>query len=623
MEKLFVILLAVTTLQPFSISATSACADIDLVLNQEKTKPPACRCYAQHQPFLKVSTAIQTDQLNSWIGCTELTMPGIVHALTSFNKTIETNIWIWNSFLTIIPPNMFDQIRPRVLSIENSSLSIIKAGALTSVSPFVHTLILKNNIIKSIDKNVFDNLNSLKHFDVSGNKLSTLSRTMKDSFPAVEEFILNDNHISMIEDGFFDNLGRLKKLNLANNRLQALGKDTFKGLVNLEYLNLKGNLLKTINSSTFGYLKKLETLHLDGNALISIDLSDLRSLKKLFINSNHIESFKDIKLSKLTNLVYLNVDDNDITAIDNLDLVTLKESPKLRYISFAQNNISTVSPKAFEHVKELKVLSFTGNNIVSIGGYESFLKPLKSLETLLLSKNLIESVDKSDFDGLRGLKNLALDFNNISDIMENTFDGINLEKMFINRNDLNKLPDGIFDHLEKTLKVVDLSDNPWSTLCKDSKLSLWIGRIGKANVPSGDITNLMSKCIEEENVENEKTSLIITVIASILAFLCLVILVAIGFLYYDNQKHPLPMNTQLKHLPSDLIKLVNEFKRKRGIAIHEAELKAAELKAKKPIIRPLSTIYETDNLLVDPAESIPLEEVASTNDAPGTFNNVV
>lgn len=126
------------------------------------------------------------------------------------------------------------QVRPKVLTIENSGVSVFRKGAFSNIGRRLKSLHLKNNILKTIEKDTFAELSALQTLDLSGNKISILNKGVFDHMPDLESLMLADNQISQIEDGVFQTLGNLKTLNLANNKLTNITKDTFKGLHNLE-----------------------------------------------------------------------------------------------------------------------------------------------------------------------------------------------------------------------------------------------------------------------------------------------------------------------------------------------------------------------------------------------------
>lgn len=66
------------------------------------------------------------------------------------------------------------QVRPRVLSIERSGLSLFRPGAFSNIGRRLKVLQLRNNIIKRIEPVMFKDLDRLKALDLGGNKISAV-----------------------------------------------------------------------------------------------------------------------------------------------------------------------------------------------------------------------------------------------------------------------------------------------------------------------------------------------------------------------------------------------------------------------------------------------------------------
>ncbi|VDO48152.1 unnamed protein product [Onchocerca flexuosa] len=149
-------------------------------------------------------------------------MPQVFSALNALNETMISKLWIWDSLINIIPADMFAQVRPRILSIERSGLSLFRPGAFSKIGRRLQVLQLRNNIIKRIEPVMFKDLDRLKVLDLGGNKISSIVAGELDRLKDLETLILSGNQISSIEDGAFASLSNLKTLNLANNKLMNI-----------------------------------------------------------------------------------------------------------------------------------------------------------------------------------------------------------------------------------------------------------------------------------------------------------------------------------------------------------------------------------------------------------------
>lgn len=79
-------------------------------------------------------------------------------------------------------------------------------------------------------------------------------------------------------------------------------------------------------------------------------------------------------------------------------------------------------------------------------------------------------------------------------------------------------------------------DNSWQCICGEEWLADWVTSLGERNVADGSMGCLTSRACATNRSDQERRSILITVIASILAVVSLFILVAIAFVYVDNGK---------------------------------------------------------------------------------------
>lgn len=108
----------------------------------------------------------------------------------------------------------------------------------------LQSLIMNNNVIKTIQEQAFVPLTNLVKLDLSLNRLETLSA------------------------GWFENLCSLQHLNLLGNQYNMLGQgNLFQPLKRLKRLHFGGLYLKTIRKSDFSGLTALEEVICDGQNL--------------------------------------------------------------------------------------------------------------------------------------------------------------------------------------------------------------------------------------------------------------------------------------------------------------------------------------------------------------------
>ncbi|KAJ1360666.1 hypothetical protein KIN20_019693 [Parelaphostrongylus tenuis] len=523
------------------------------VADKNETEP--CKCF--NKGFDATVNGIT-------IGCYGQTLPQVSKALHLVRESFPEKVHIWNSYITIIPSDMFDQVKPRYLSIERSSLTLLRENALGSIGPRLHGLSLRNNNLKAIDRSMLQGLTSLLELDCSGNKISSLKRGVFDFTSELRELSINDNDITTIEDGTFSKLSSLKRLSLSGNQIRVITKHMFNGLDSLEVLNLQNNQITSIDWSAFVKLKQLRILDLGTNHVTNVELRGLENLQKLFLNNNSLNSLSSVSLRDLPSLIFLSLDRNSISEIVDGELSGLARSTRLESLTIAANNISQISQRAFSSVQHLSVLAIQNNQLTTLTkDGQSYLSPLRRLSTLLISGNQLRSIGEQDLP--RSLTVLAADHNLLEIIDENAFKGMNLRKLFINNNKLPFLHPHTFDSISfETLEAIDITSNAWQCVCGKEWLGDWLEKAGDSDVGDGVLGCLVTaarRCAVDPQVgSNETRSVWVTVTASTLAVISLLILIAIAFLYITDGKHRVVLTRPLiRRTDSDLRKLIPDL----------------------------------------------------------------
>lgn len=167
--------------------------------------------------------------------------------------------------------------------------------------PLLSDLDLSNNNLDSFPVGFFASSPSLSVVRLNGNRLSNMSRVLRDLSSlmfTMTELELSSNSIVTLDDGInaftnlisliltnnslqtrlskmtFRNLTQLQKLYMGNNRLGELlnANDTFEYNVNLNILDLSGNQFSVV--PTLGYLKMLIWLDFDNQGGKLTELRD-------------------------------------------------------------------------------------------------------------------------------------------------------------------------------------------------------------------------------------------------------------------------------------------------------------------------------------------------------------
>ncbi|KAF2884829.1 hypothetical protein ILUMI_21362 [Ignelater luminosus] len=159
----------------------------------------------------------------------------------------------------------------------------------------------------------------LKFANVSHNKIATICTlgitTIEDL--CLEEFDLSYNLLRRIDKHVFQNLTHLQRLHLNNNFIKELVPGCFANLKNMTFLSLSFNELEYLEFDYFTGLEKLITLNLNHNNLYKQPeseqflFSSLRNLRYLYIDSN----------------LYNAIDaERFVKGLPNLKMITLKNN---------------------------------------------------------------------------------------------------------------------------------------------------------------------------------------------------------------------------------------------------------------------------------------------------------
>ncbi|CAJ0578903.1 unnamed protein product, partial [Mesorhabditis spiculigera] len=533
--------------------SSDPCASIDssfrLTADPNDSHTSPCKCLIDPVP------ADPNDRL--WIGCTGRSLSTVFSALGALNETRVNRVHIWDSQLNILPTEMFEKVRPKILIIENSMTSVIRQNTFSQIGNRLIELRLRNNALKkNIGPALFKGLERLQALDLSGNKLMSIKAGDFEALGDLRELHLNDNIIKEIEDGSFSALSSLRTLSLQGNQLSTITRDTFKGLDNLEYLYLNHNQIANIDWAAFHHLKNLKHLYLGRNHITTVDIRGLESLEKLILNNNSIQSLKKVSLKDLPSLAVLSLDRNSIAEIDDVDLFGLAPSTRLESLSLASNNVSRITARAFQHIPSLKTLALQNNQLLSLStGTTPVLKPLRRLSVLLLSGNMLTALREAELPA--GLTVLSVARNQISHVDVHAFNEMRLQRLFLNDNRITFLPKGTFDSLDMdVLQAVDLTENQWQCVCGEEWLGGWLDKAGERDIGEGALGCLAASC--GDNKKDIDRAAWVTISASILAILSILILIAIAFLYIENGQHKGIVSRPFRRVDSDMLKLINE-----------------------------------------------------------------
>lgn len=355
------------------------------------------------------------------------------------------------------------------LELEQNKLTIIPKDIFNDISR-LRILLLTSNQIYSIENFAFNNLTLLTELNLANNRIKQIKTNDFKGLLRIVEFNIQNNELQSVESRAFENF-KIKKLDLSYHSIEKLEKDQFAGMVSLEEIALGNNKLVSIRKEDFNDLKNLQTIEINYNLINSIDRNSFQNFKNLIhlnLRYNFLPSINDSLYVDLPKLFFIDLSNNLIKKVPSN---SFKNLPELYQISLDSNEIKEIEQNAFLNLKSLRALILTNNRLVTIKSY--YFKELKMLEYLYLYNNKIVSIDSfenfnpgfvlnisknfitENMDKLNAIT-ISLEKNRIQNLQK--FLKPNLKKLILSENLLETLDDYLFEKT-KNLMYLDLKMN--------------------------------------------------------------------------------------------------------------------------------------------------------------------
>lgn len=323
-----------------------------------------------------------------------------------------------------------DQLEGLIL--KKANIVEIEENAFANVTK-IKRLDLDDNMLSTLPEGVFSPLIELMNLQLAGNLFESLPEKLFENNTKLQNIYLYNNKLKEIPSGLFNGLEELKVLDLSNNRLNIITAGILLGAINLIHLNIKGNNIMKIESGVFN-----NTVN-----LIDLDLSD---------NPNITALPEDL----LTNITKLTEFKANSCKLKFIPKGFFNNAKKLQTIKFYNNRISFLDEDVFSENEELKELDLKFNNLTELPT-RLFAKS-KKLQKLHLGQNGISTIPDGFFDNTLALVSLKLMENRLKVLHGSWFKRLELEELYVNRNDMNEII-GSQPFGSKKLKRLDLSYN--------------------------------------------------------------------------------------------------------------------------------------------------------------------
>ena len=393
-----------------------------------------------------------------------------------------------NNELVALPPRFFQPVLSSLedLYLQNNSISVLPPGLFHGLRRLAE-LDLSHNEITShwVGPETFSDLTSLRHLDLSYNKMSRIDAGTFKSLTSLNVLQLHHNEIESIAEDAFASLFDLQTLVLSHNHLTRLDSLPFSGLKSLMSLAIDNNRLESLHDNLFGNVTSLFELNLAGNKLRIVpgSIEKLNNLRSLDLSYNLITDITNTSYQGIEQLYGLNLESN---RIGNLTKGIFSDLPSLRILNLAKNNIASIAQATFDDVPDLHALRLDSNKISDVNGLFANLRYLlmlnisvnriswfdyalipMGLQWLDIHGNQIEAIGNYfEMETQLKLKSLDVSGNRIQEIEASSFpDGI--EIIYIYNNSLRKIAPFTFMG-KQNLTRVDLTGNKLQTVDMNS-----------------------------------------------------------------------------------------------------------------------------------------------------------
>ncbi|KAK3090885.1 hypothetical protein FSP39_015467 [Pinctada imbricata] len=397
-----------------------------------------------------------------------------------------------NNRIKEIPRHIFSiASRLERLDISNNEIEVIHQNSFRGPTN-LRWLYMKNNKLKDINK-ILLHLPSLIHLDLSENEIAT---ALYDGvFPTSLEFLsLAHNNISTIALYTFYKLNSIRTVDLRFNYLESIKPDALvmsPSVLTPTVIYLAGNELKC--DCKLKWLRDIIDRPPVHGSLFIEDLNQLTCQAGFRIGQG--TPLKEVDSQNMLCHYTQECDTRTCRCCDFDPCICKYNCPNPcecfhqkkkgadHFVVCSGKNI-TVPPRFPSITTDLRL---DGNNLSVLRKLSFF--SLISVEVIYLNDSGIQHMENGAFKGTSGLKRLFLDHNYLQEIRRDVFDWItnltelhlennlisfiekgtfvnllHLRKLYLDHNNLKEITNVIM-YKEPPLRVLSLSENPWSCEC--------------------------------------------------------------------------------------------------------------------------------------------------------------
>ncbi|RDD40605.1 Leucine-rich repeats and immunoglobulin-like domains protein 1 [Trichoplax sp. H2] len=212
---------------------------------------------------------------------------------------------------------------------------------------------------------------------------------------------------------------RLTYLDISGGYIYYLKCGNISYLPSLKKLDLQRSQIYDICDQAFKELRRLTELHLGHNILSQLPtgvFSSLYSLRNLLLNNNYFKSFDEEVCNGSYNLISLNLTMNHITNF-NFEALRKNSCKSIETISIRRNVVETIDITYLPELVLLKTLDAEENHIVIIySDHNNNITDLAGVQNLNLLKNPLLNFANTAKNILAPVKSLKISMRNAMEI---------------------------------------------------------------------------------------------------------------------------------------------------------------------------------------------------------------
>lgn len=174
-----------------------------------------------------------------------------------------TRLWFRNNSMKAVSKNAFRGSKVSFLSFQLNDLEYLDTEVFEPLKDSLQTINLNSNRLTRLPD--LSQMNELTQINATSNQISRLdsTNTGKTLFPDTLNLLaLNNNMLTTLERKWFQNLENLEYLYLGGNAIEHIDDDAFEDLTSLVAIDLSNNTIKRISSEWFTGLNRIKYIFL-------------------------------------------------------------------------------------------------------------------------------------------------------------------------------------------------------------------------------------------------------------------------------------------------------------------------------------------------------------------------